>query len=41
MKNASDTIEDRTRDLQGYSAVPQLIASPRAPFLLRYLPKNV
>jgi len=31
MKNSSDTIGNRTRDLPAYSAVPQPNASPRAP----------
>jgi hypothetical protein len=31
MKNSSDTILNRTRNLPVYSAVPQLSALPRAP----------
>jgi hypothetical protein len=31
MKNANDTIGNRTRDLPTYSAVPQPTAPPRAP----------
>jgi hypothetical protein len=31
MKNSSDTIGNRTRDLPGYSALPQPSAPPRAP----------
>jgi hypothetical protein len=34
MKNFSDTIGDRTRDLPACSAVPQLTAPPRAPFTI-------
>jgi hypothetical protein len=34
MKNSSDTIGNRTRDLQACSAVPQPTALPRAPHLL-------
>jgi hypothetical protein len=32
MKNSSDTIGNRTRDLPACSAVPQPTAPPRAPF---------
>ena len=32
MKNSSDTIGNRTRDLPACSAVPQSTAPPRAPF---------
>jgi hypothetical protein len=35
MKNSSDTIGNRTRDLPACSAVPQTTAPPRAPFLIR------
>jgi hypothetical protein len=31
MKNSSDTIGNRTRDLPTYSTVPQPTTSPRAP----------
>jgi len=31
MKNSSDTIGNRTRDLLACSAVPQISALPRAP----------
>jgi hypothetical protein len=31
MKNSTDTIRNRTRDLPTCSAVPQLTAPPRAP----------
>jgi len=34
MKNSSDIIGNRTRDLPACSAVPQPTAPPRAPFLL-------
>jgi hypothetical protein len=39
MKNFSDTIGNRTRDLPARNAVPQPTASPRAPQLLhiRYI----
>jgi len=33
MKNFSDTIRNRTRDLPACSAVPQPAATPRAPVL--------
>jgi len=35
MKNSSDTIGNRTRELPTCSAVPQLTAPPRAPVLVR------
>jgi hypothetical protein len=34
MKNANDTIGNRTRDLPACSAVPQTTTTPRAPFLV-------
>jgi hypothetical protein len=34
MKNSSDTIGNRTRDLPAASAVPQPTAPPRAPVIL-------
>jgi len=34
MKNSSDTIGNRTRDLPSWSAVPQLTALPRAPAVM-------
>ena len=34
MKNSNDTIGNRTRDLQGCSALAQPTASPRAPLLM-------
>jgi hypothetical protein len=37
MKNSSDTIGNRTRDLPARSAVPQPTTPPRAPQLLRIL----
>jgi hypothetical protein len=41
MKNSNDTIGIRTRDLPGFSALPQTTAPPRAPYLraqyLKYL----
>ena len=36
MKNSSDIIGNRTRDLPTCSTVPQPTALPRAPALLRY-----
>ena len=33
MKNSSDTIGNRTRDLSTCSTVPQPTAQPRAPFM--------
>ena len=33
MKNSSDTIGNRTRDLQACRAVPQSTAPPRAPYI--------
>jgi transglutaminase/protease-like cytokinesis protein 3 len=33
MKNSSDTIGNRTRDLPACSAVPQPTATPRAPII--------
>jgi hypothetical protein len=34
VKNSSDTIGNRTRDVPVYSAVPQLTAPPRAPVVM-------
>jgi len=33
MKNSSDTIGNRTRELPAYSEVPQPTAQPRTPFI--------
>ena len=40
MKNSSDTIGNRTRDLPNCGAVPQPTAPLRAPFTVTYLKKN-
>ena len=41
LKNSSDTIGNRTRDLPPCSAVPQPTAPPRAPFKESVRSKNV
>jgi hypothetical protein len=40
MKNSSDTIRNRTRDLPACSAVPQPTAPPRAPLTKRLQPND-